>query len=462
MRTLRDRFVFLLLAASLAAQSHPSSRASDAELREAHAAWQGQWDAFVAASMEARKQGRIPKGAVLPDDVQKLQDAADAASAALLAKFGSAEGLSAASWLLLARVQETNRQYRNAVDSYAKALALGDPDAPDTTTLHSLCIAAMNSKDDALAARWMRQLVDHEDRAKPAHRQLAVRTSYYPRTLIALQDWKGLAALVRSLAADPDAACRTAAVKFGIVGNIHAGDVAGAEKAVADVLADPKRFPDDQSWAMAVHLALLVHRGEFEAGAAAVAAFLAAKPAEGATPSAIDANQRRYLAAVAPFLGKPAPRLRVDQWVGGTIEGSDVLKALLGKVVLLDFWQPWCEPCRNAMPHLVALQKAHGKDIQVLGLCKVENYGYDVSEKKAVRPIAPGQYAAHVADFRADMGLVYPLAIADTAANNTAYAVAGIPTLVIVDRHGIVRYMSCGAGEPGLLELAVAGVLAAR
>ena len=39
------------------------------------------------------------------------------------------------------------------------------------------------------------------------------------------------------------------------------------------------------------------------------------------------------------------------------------------------------------------------------------------------------QYPAHVADFRKDMGLNYPLVICASAANNEAYKIAGVPTL---------------------------------
>lgn len=114
------------------------------------------------------------------------------------------------------------------------------------------------------------------------------------------------------------------------------------------------------------------------------------------------------------------------------------------------------------MPHLVALQKAHPDGLQVIGPGKVEDYGYDVSERAAVRPIAPEDYPAHVQDFHQDMQLNYPLGIAGSGVNSQAYGVSGIPTLVVIDRQGIVRYLSCGAGEPGLLELAVTGVLRAR
>jgi thiol-disulfide isomerase/thioredoxin len=458
----RSLVAILLLCALPAAQdSAPASR-PDAELRTAHAAWQAKWKLFTDASMKARQEGRIPKGALLPPDVAELQRAADQERDLVLARFGQREDLSAQSFELLARLHEANRDYRSAADSYTKSLAAGDRAHPDLGVLHSLCIAAMNSKDDALAARWMRTTIEVEDRAGQARRNLQVRISYYPRTLIGLGDWKGLDEHLAKLAKDEAPACRAAAKTFGLVSRLHAGDVAGAEAWLAEIRNTPEAFPDHQAWAVLAELALRVGKGQFDEGAQAVRDFLAQPEPEGVKRSAVDTNQRKYLAAVAPFLGKPAPALRVDSWVGGEVKSADVLTALRGRIVVLDFWQSWCEPCRMAMPKLVALQKEHPAEVQVLGLCRVEDYGYDVSEKKAVRPIAKADFPAHVADFRADMAINYPLAIADTRANNDAYKVAGIPTLVVIDRAGIVRYMSCGAGEPGLFELAMAGVLAAK
>ena len=450
----------VVLVCSRAQQSAPASR-PDAAFRAAHTAWRVKWQRFTDASMKARQDGRITKGGVLPADVAALQQDADADRERLVRDFGQRTDLGAEALQLLAQVHEAGRDYRAAVVSYERCLAAGERDHPDLAVLHALCIAAMNSKDDAVAARWMRATIAAEDQAgAAAARDLYVRTSYFPRTLIALGSWDALKAHVATLAAHPAPECRTAAKVFGVVGMLHARDTQGAAAVVAEIRKDPAAYPDQQAWAVAVELALRVGQGQFDAGAQLVREFLA-QP-EPAKVSAVDKNQRRYLAAVAPFLGKPAPAVRVDHWVGGAVAGADALAALRGKVVVLDFWQPWCEPCRHAMPKLIALQKEQGAAVQVLGLCKIEDYGYDVSEKKAVRPIAAVDYPAHVADFRQDMAINYPLAIADTAANNTAYAVAGIPTLVVIDRAGIVRYMSCGAGEPGLFELAMAGVLGAQ
>jgi thiol-disulfide isomerase/thioredoxin len=457
MRTCVAALVSFCLAVPCIAQ-HTTS---DAELKAAFARWEAKWSQFVAAAGDARKQGKIVKGGNLPAEVAALQAAADADREAVLAAFGGRSDLTAKSYLLLARLHEQGRDYGAAVAAYERSLGKGGAESPDLDTLGSLCIAAMNSKDDSLAAKWMRTTIDTEDRSgAAARRNLSVRTSFYPRTLIALGNWEELAQLLTKLAADPRPECKAAAATFGVVAAIHRKDLAAARAQLAEIRGEPARFPDHQAWAVMAQFALMVHGGEFDAGASMVRAFLAKPAAEGSSP--MDGNWRRYLTAVEPFLGKPAPKLRVDHWVGGEVAGEDPLGALHGKVVVLDFWQPWCEPCRKAMPELVAAQREHAADLQLLGVCKVENYGYDVSERRAVRPIAPEDYAAHIADFRQDMALNYPVALCATTDNNKTYAIAGVPTLVVIDRTGIVRYMSCGAGEPGLFRLALAGVLAAR
>ncbi|MCB9869990.1 MAG: redoxin domain-containing protein [Planctomycetes bacterium] len=446
----------LLLASSLGAQSRDLPVDPDAAFRQMHAAWQAKHRAFVDAMRAARQSGKLPKGGVPPADVQQAERAAIAARDAVVAAFGKRDDLHAASYLLFANMHERHRDYASAVRAYEHSLRRGDPEAPNLRTLGSLCLAALNSKDDTLAAKWMRTTIEQEDRRGGAQRNLAVRTSYYPRTLISLGDWKALERHLAALAGDSAPRCRQAAATFGVVAALHRGELAAAKKKLAAIRAAPSEFPDHQGWAVLAQFALDVHDGAFDRGAASVRAFLESPASNG---SAIERNTRRYLAAVAPFLGKPAPGLRADHSVGGELTGRDVLPGLRGKVVVLDFWQPWCEPCRKAMPEMVAAQARYAGAVQVLGVCKVENYGYDVSAKKAVRPIAAAEYPGHVADFRKDMALTYPLLVCDTAQNSRAYKIAGVPTLVIVDRQGVVRYMSCGAGEPGLFRIALEGVV---
>lgn len=39
-----------------------------------------------------------------------------------------------------------------------------------------------------------------------------------------------------------------------------------------------------------------------------------------------------------------------------------------GKYVLVDFWASWCNPCREEIPNLIAINKEFGKDLVVLGI----------------------------------------------------------------------------------------------
>jgi thiol-disulfide isomerase/thioredoxin len=44
------------------------------------------------------------------------------------------------------------------------------------------------------------------------------------------------------------------------------------------------------------------------------------------------------------------------------------LSALQGKVILLDFWATWCEPCIKGMPHLEELQQTYKNKLQIITL----------------------------------------------------------------------------------------------
>jgi thiol-disulfide isomerase/thioredoxin len=43
-------------------------------------------------------------------------------------------------------------------------------------------------------------------------------------------------------------------------------------------------------------------------------------------------------------------------------------KELENKIVLVNFWAPWCEPCRKEMPSFVELQEKYKDDFVILGV----------------------------------------------------------------------------------------------
>lgn len=60
------------------------------------------------------------------------------------------------------------------------------------------------------------------------------------------------------------------------------------------------------------------------------------------------------------------PDFELDSLTGDTVRLGD----LVGKrVILLDFWATYCDPCLASMPHLQALYERHEKDgLTVLGI----------------------------------------------------------------------------------------------
>jgi thiol-disulfide isomerase/thioredoxin len=64
----------------------------------------------------------------------------------------------------------------------------------------------------------------------------------------------------------------------------------------------------------------------------------------------------------------PQPASASGGWVQDNKQRAK-LADFKGKVVVLDFYATWCEPCRAEIPHLVNLQKQYGdKGLQVIGL----------------------------------------------------------------------------------------------
>ncbi|MFO0982925.1 MAG: TlpA disulfide reductase family protein [Planctomycetota bacterium] len=156
------------------------------------------------------------------------------------------------------------------------------------------------------------------------------------------------------------------------------------------------------------------------------------------------------------LIGSPAPEIAVSTWLGPggeKTQGWKGLEDLRDSVVVLDFWQTWCGPCRAVMPSLSKLQaKLKPDEIRVVGLCyKDGNPGFDYATKKVVEKeaIAGDQYVPHVQKFMKDIALKYWVGIADDRTNSEKYKIQGIPTLVVIDPQGTVAWLTIGA-SPGV------------
>ncbi|MDX6696114.1 MAG: hypothetical protein QOF02_3717 [Blastocatellia bacterium] len=135
--------------------------------------------------------------------------------------------------------------------------------------------------------------------------------------------------------------------------------------------------------------------------------------------------------------GELAPEITISKWIG---QSPVTLAALRGRVVLLDFWATWCGPCLAAFPHLVEWhEKYNERGLVIIGVTKY----YGQAEGQSVDKDYEFGFLER---FRKMYRLPYGIAVADNDDNHRNYGVSGIPTAIIIDRHGIIRYIGTGVG----------------
>lgn len=100
-----------------------------------------------------------------------------------------------------------------------------------------------------------------------------------------------------------------------------------------------------------------------------------------------------------------------------------------GKVVYLDFWASWCTPCRESFPWLAQLVHEYGAQNLVVVAVNVDH-----DRERAER-------------FLNDTPANFPIIYDPRGEIATAYKVAGMPSAVLIDRTGHVRFQHEGFSE---------------
>jgi thiol-disulfide isomerase/thioredoxin len=157
------------------------------------------------------------------------------------------------------------------------------------------------------------------------------------------------------------------------------------------------------------------------------------------------------------MIKKPAPDLTGEFALNGKAKQLSDLK---GKVVLLDFWAVWCGPCIATFPHLRDWNNQYAKDgLVILGATTYYNFTWDKDNNKIVsskEPVSSADEQAMVKSFAAEHKLEHQLLVLSKDSWKKAsedYSVSGIPTVVLIDRHGEVRMIRVGSGEANAMAL---------
>jgi thiol-disulfide isomerase/thioredoxin len=125
--------------------------------------------------------------------------------------------------------------------------------------------------------------------------------------------------------------------------------------------------------------------------------------------------------------GAPAPQIALPV-VGG---GTSNLAAERGKVVLVNFWATWCEPCKSEMPGLQHLaDELHDRSFVL--------YSVDLQED-----------GPQVEAFQRQYGLRLYAVLDDNGDVTRAYGVRALPATFLIDQQGVVRQQRLGPLLPG-------------
>jgi len=149
---------------------------------------------------------------------------------------------------------------------------------------------------------------------------------------------------------------------------------------------------------------------------------------------------RRIVAALGVFAAASlaidaTAKTEIRRWEGAerlplaaaSLDGRKVdLRDLQGRVVLVNFWATWCEPCRDEMPAIARLQeKLKGQPFDVLAV----NYG---------------ESRERIAEFVKREGISLRVVLDPDKQAAEAWKAKGLPMTCLVDAGGRVRYWAFG------------------
>lgn len=152
-------------------------------------------------------------------------------------------------------------------------------------------------------------------------------------------------------------------------------------------------------------------------------------------------NNGAALAAKARSTPIAAPDFSLKDVAGKDVKLSDYK----GKVVVLNFWATWCAPCHLETPWFVELHEQHKSEgLGVIGVSVDPLDDYD---------------PADITAFAKKFSVNYPLVLVTKEMLEAYQPVNALPTTVIVDRTGMIRFRHRGVISKERLETEIKPLL---
>lgn len=138
-------------------------------------------------------------------------------------------------------------------------------------------------------------------------------------------------------------------------------------------------------------------------------------------------------AATGVTVGMPAPQFKVV-----SLSGREVQTSFTEKITVMNFWATWCPPCREEMPEL-------------------DKFAAEKQSEVAFLAINVQESAERVAAFIKQNSYSMPVYL-DSGTAAGMYKVTAIPTTIIIDRQGIIKFRKAGGVTKSELEGVLRGL----
>jgi len=116
-----------------------------------------------------------------------------------------------------------------------------------------------------------------------------------------------------------------------------------------------------------------------------------------------------------------------------SLEGQQVTVKPSGKITVINFWATWCPPCQEEMPELNSFSQGNQQ--------KVDFYAINLQESQE-----------KVREFMDINNYAMPVLLDENGAVGKKFQIKTIPTTLIVNKHGVIKYRKSGTMTRNELE----------